>query len=334
MKFPILKSALFLSIIALFIGRYNNLTKNNQYALISNKIKISLSPKPTLETLNGVDASKAKTMINNFSRDIAIDAKPKSFSTWFTKAEIHQMLVALKKETTADGVRIYLGEESIQQHRLILQTLLIPTRKLNPISSNPKISKHEDYYLNNSLINNKLGVDFNNDAIKVLKAGGLLYGDKKPNITNNCTVTNNHQIDADSAYNRIRRRHNAPGTPGKPSEVNTAYTTKSVWYDKDFIIGLFTAIDNSNSTTNLDGLRIYLSLSIGNINNTKKDAFILIPTHKVSSNLNIHEDDYNCLNLKVANATLAPTTRLTAQASRGSNAHDNGELCPDVCNVK
>jgi hypothetical protein len=325
-----------LLIVYLFYNSCNKSDTTNNKTMQAKQLSINTAVTSGV-TLNGVDKTLATKMINAFKADYLNDYGQKSFSAWYSKVEIHQMLSILNNEATADGLRIYFGENSKSGAKLNLQLLLLVTKPLFPSSTDPKISTHEDYFSSNGSKTNKLGLDFNESETTVYNIGGLFYNDQKPNFPNNCTINNNHQIIADSAYSRIQKRD------GEVNKMQT-YHTISEWYDINFIMALFTAIDKSSSNPNLDGLRIYLGTGLvtNSISNKLelKDMLFLVPTHTDAKNPNMHHDDFSCLDLNIfSKSKTTSQTKATVISSKAttkgssSYVYDNGELCLPNCNL-
>ncbi len=303
-------------------------------------------------TLNGVDYKQAFDMIKTFTGKKAYkkDIGVKSVTAWFSNTDIQTMRSALEGEKgKVDGVRFYLGAVSKNNTKLKIKIFLVMTAEKKPKPIATKMNTiHDDYPSESSLLTGELGLYYDHMADQLSQKGGLLYGDSKPIMSENCTNQSVHRMNNDDTYYFVQERDDKPDTRPQPVRIcdRSGYNTKSEWYDICFISSLFDAILNSQNK--LDGLRVYLAEGHQANYTANRDVFILVPTHAADSN---HEDDFKCLYISPSSLCTLQNPRPFRNPDKAATellrefrfryfsrnrtfmdgGYDNGELCPTHC---
>jgi hypothetical protein len=289
------------------------------------------------QTLNGVDAGTATTMIGNFAKYYSFDTGPKSVSAWYSADQIRAINTQLIKEHSdpnylTDGVRIYFGSDVPQapKTKLNVKIFLVSTKLRNPLVAG--LSSHIDYYNHTAgtLSGTEIAISTNDHGDKVRDMGGSLYNSKAP-VTGYCTNPSTHFLASGDAYKWVQARYEL-----NPKPDTSSYNTESEWFSYCFINYIFNII--SDTTNNFTGLRIYLGKGFKDTTGKIRDVFILVPTYAVGT---LNADSYNCLEELVTYpcAEDEKKIRILRAASKSNRslflslgaAYDEGELCPTNC---
>lgn len=273
------------------------------------------------KTLNGVDETIARRMIDTFCKHYKTDTSSKSMSVWLDTNQLYNIDTLLQSEIATkntNGIRFYFVYDTLAngQRTNKVIPLIISTKIRTP--SDPTKSIYQDYYDHTaSFLNTMLGHPFENNADSALQQGASLY-DSKPPVKDVCNTPSVHYLPDSVAYTWVQR-HRDNGQTNQSTPLNT----RSEVFPLCFFHNLVQAIRKQK----LSGLRIYLARGyIQSIDpGLMRDVVVLEPTQP-SNNV----DYYKCLEDFYPFCT-SDTTKIRP-GEHPFGGYDNGEMCPNSCN--
>lgn len=291
------------------------------------------------KSLNGFGEIDAINMILHFKELNSKPIKQSGTAIWLSNKVIEAICNILTTEnidraknklSLADGIRIYFASDLNYDSTTII---IVSTYNTGVLNEETGLTFHNDYFEHSST----------DPLFQTLKDyppmvctrstpnGAFLFD---PTITAtsvkddpNCDESNKHYRTYSQCYNMVT------------SFGYFAVNTTGEWFDLDLLLSF--AKESANNKHKYDGIRIYFGRHPGNdlTMYPNKDAFLLVTTE--AANGGGHSDYFDC---STANSFLQTKNKSSKnlkgnQPSNKSisnlfkNGQDNGELCPDNCNV-
>lgn len=320
--------------------------KKTYFLLISILFSLALNAQTVSLTLNGIDASVAKTMITHFQNTRTKDQKPQPTTIWFSKDEIKKIAGILNSEfdpnakiNYTDGVRIYFIRDPLDDDtKPTYKVAIVSTKFAGTFKSHDTTYNwHMDYYTHAA--NDPL---FFNVNLKTLE-GELQHNENQnnarlyePYVPPGVGIPDEEK-DCDFSIYHFRNRKAA--TTLVSNFGKHAINTYGVWFDIVFINYLATTLQNKPSHS---GIRIYFATHSADDSNNAfadRETFVITTTDSTANTDYFYCDDTPATILKLKTAkkhTLKITGRRNfkniSKDYLVSASQDKGELCPFNCN--
>ena len=279
----------------------------------------------TKYTLNGYKFDEADLMVSNFIKDSTDTKTDKRTCVWFSLDALKQMETLIDETKDGDGFRLYFAKDKSDPTKNNLIAVL--TTSVDDNSAGAKKHIHLDYFLDDDPASGDNTINMN--GVPGLTSGAKLFNAVSP-CSDKGTCINPHA-------DKIEIRHQIPCSDAYQmvsSPLKGKFTATSEWFDFVLLHNLIYTLDTQNG----DGIRIYYAMSLKpDATNTKRHGFVITTTKANTTDLNLHEDYFNCI-LDAPRKTYNPGLRKRKdiidkdypEANKMFGA-DNGEQCPFNC---